>query len=109
MDEGVEGTGKVGEGRECRGHMEGGWVLGEADGWDSCREKRPRWMDAWKRKVEREGEMGRGGEAEGIEVWMKRWRELGRWGKRKGGCREENMESRWVRPRTGISIEWEGG
>ena len=54
-----------------------------------------------------EEEMRRGGEAEGIDVWTKRWRELvGRWGKREGGCRDENMESRWVRPRAGISIEW---
>ncbi len=32
--------------------VDGYWV--EADGWDCCREERPRWMDAWKRKVERE-------------------------------------------------------
>ncbi len=68
MDEEVEGTGKAGEVRVWRGNMEGGWVLGEAEGWDCCREKRPRWMEAWKRKVEGEGEVWRGGGTEVIEV-----------------------------------------
>ena len=38
-------------------------------------------VDAWKRKlkVEGEGEMWRGGGAEGIEVLVKGWKELGRW------------------------------
>ena len=34
MDEGVKGTGKGGEGRVWSGNMEGGWVLGEAKGWN---------------------------------------------------------------------------
>ena len=31
--------------------------MGDAEGWDCCREERPRWVEAWKRKVEGEGEM----------------------------------------------------
>ena len=29
--------------RVWRGNMEGGWVLGEAEAWDCCREERPMW------------------------------------------------------------------
>ena len=53
----------------------GRW-MGEAEGWDCCREGRPWWVEAWEVKVEG-GSEGKCGEEEGLRELRCGWRELG--------------------------------
>ena len=53
-------------------------------------------------------EVWRGGGSEGIEVWMKGWRELGRWGRGGYGGDIWKVDGYWVRPMAGIVVERKG-